>query len=396
MPDIGGFGSCYRCCRRFRRCCLVGAREEESLSALRRRMNDIDDHLSDAMYKIYPPKRVDNYLNLERELGSGGFGIVYYGTATPAGVESIPGLQEGHSYAIKRLLLQRTMPEEICRSLLNVSVARHLEFIQSMRRPECSEAHVVKFFAFIVEFPRSIYQVMEFLEGFDLFDFLASRTEGIEEHTAARLVKQIVTAVHHLHRHVGILHRDIKPENFGFLRPVPTDGGEMPPLKLIDLGLAWVLPEPIKDNTCRRLFNVPAHGTPIYMAPEMWTEECGAPSDVWSVGLLMYLLLGLDLPFGLLSCKKPLNAIRSNELTFGDSFEGVTEAAKEMTKLLLEKDPTARTTTPDILNNPWFANPGTKRGSVRSVFNKVASRTTHDGEATLWHTLANVSQAPAS
>jgi len=271
-----------------------------------------------------------------------------------------------------------------------------------MRAPECSEAGVIKYCAFIVEIPRHVYQVMELLSGPDLFDYLASSTESIPESTTAVLVRQMVTAIHHLHRRVGILHRDIKPENFGFVTPFPADGSQgMPLLKLFDLGLAWVLDEAVTDADAMTMHDVPRGGTPLYMAPEMWQAQCGAPSDIWGIGLVAYLLLGLDLPFGLLGSTDPQNKITQNSLTFSAGFDDVSPVARTMVSSMLEKSPQSRSTTTEILASPWFAAAAAAQGAATAVrrrdtrpttaFSMAASRSRRTGDSAVWHTVASMS-----
>jgi len=301
-----------------------------------------------------PPRRLNEFVRLERQLGKGGFGTVFLGRATDEGVR-ICHLEGGKPFAVKRVGRPKTgFAEEIARSLLANSEQRHVQFVQALF--SSSSEHVVASIAAFAEPGVAIFTVMELLEGPDLYDFIDGRSVGIPEPDAANLTRQILTAIHYLHRILGALHRDIKPENFGFASPV-VPGQPLPTLKLFDLGLAWVLPEPVTDSTAFQLQKVKRAGTGMYMAPESWGGLAGPPSDVFGAGLIAFALLSLQLPFSLLGRKgrdDPARAVRENPLTFsGRAWGSISEAPVRLLEELLNKDPLSRATTTSALANPW-------------------------------------------
>lgn len=376
-----------------RRICCVRVDAEQD--ALRERVAQIDEELG-TIYRIFPPRRVSRYLKLERRIGAGGYGTVFRSTVTLEGLNVMPALEAGCAYAVKKIAIKkRGHSEEISRSLIDVSVERHLEFVNLLRAPETAEAHIIRFFAFLLEIPRNMYQVMEMLEGPDLFDFVAGRSATVSEPVAARLIRQVFTAIHYLHRKVGALHRDIKPENFGFLQPVPfEEEGLLPDLKLFDFGLAWVLPEPVTEETSSTLLPLARAGTLLYMAPETWLGRSGPPSDVWSAGLVSYLLLSSDLPFGLLGSRLPVQAVGKNPLTFGaDTWSRLSDSAQQLVEQMLQKDPQMRVSTSTVLESPWLEAPGNAPSCLREASTmptRLRQSNTHTWESAVsWQTVAN-------
>lgn len=321
-------------------------------------MGDRLDHL----IIVLPPRRVDAFLRLGRRLGEGGFGTVFQGVATAWGSGKVSSLEAGRAYAVKRVQLpQRGFPDEVSRSVLAVSPERHVEFLRTLYDARCESNCIVRLVAMFLEVRnvsrKMAYQVMEILEGPDLFDFISGAGVGIKEHVAGRLASDMFTAVHYLHRVVGVLHRDIKPENFGFVRPLRSDA-PLPTLKLFDFGLAWILVAPVADDTASVVLPLPPVGTPLYMAPESWEGRTGPPSDIWGVGLIVFLLLALELPFRLLECvdiKSSGSNFLQRPLVFDVSrWKDASAEAQTFVSSLLDKDPAQRAVTSGILADPWL------------------------------------------
>eukprot|EP00439_Symbiodinium_sp_Y106_P050742 s2085_g6.t1 len=348
-------GPCSWCCRKLRFLQVhVQDNNDEAVMRLRSRMREINP---EKLFLLIPPRHVSEFLSFEGTLGEGGFGTVFKGRPTPAGHKLVPELRPNKYYAIKmtRKPSKGGFAEEVAYSLLAVSPDRHLEYIRCMTGSEPLANGILGFLAAFVHPQQALYQVMELLEGPDLFDFLAQRSAKLEERLAAGLVKQMVKAVHFLHRTVGALHRDIKPENFGFIKP-PIAGQPLPELKLFDLGLAWVLKAPVRDETARNLLRIKRCGTACYMAPEVWDGNTGPPSDVWGVGVVSYIVTSLEVPFKLMEeAKQPKVAIRTNPLSFeSHAWRNTSDDAKQFLEGLLDKSPTTRLTTADALAHDWM------------------------------------------
>jgi len=252
---------------------------------------------------FFPPRQLKDFVRVERQLGAGAFGRVFSAQATPLGIERIPGVKAGTRYAVKEGALSQIEPFEY--SCMTLQRERLEEFVQAFLAKETDDANVARLFMFMMEPARDrYYEIMEYLEGPDLFHYLAARESAVPEARAAAFMAQVLKAVAHLHTKIGMVHRDLKPENLAFSRPIVL-GEPLPPLKVFDFGLSWILEKPATGERARELFKLARAGTPAYMAPENWLDRCGPPSDLWAVGIIAFAILSLDLPFGLTRCQGP-------------------------------------------------------------------------------------------
>lgn len=127
-----------------------------------------------------------------------------------------------------------------------------------------------------------IYLCMELCRGGELSKYIKDKQieKKFNEGTVAGLFLQLLHALNHIH-HKGIIHRDIKPENIMFDKPGGT-------VKFIDFGLACQMKNIKKFDQA---------GTPKYMAPEAFKGKSGAESDIWSLGVVIYLFMSGHAPF---------------------------------------------------------------------------------------------------
>ena len=129
-----------------------------------------------------------------------------------------------------------------------------------------------------------IYIVMEHLSGGDLFTYLEKRDFEISEARAKELSHQIACALYYLHS-FGVAHRDLKPENI-----LMTSHDDKTDLKIVDFGLSKI----IGPNES----SLDPFGTLSYVAPEVLLQKpYGKEVDLWSLGIITYLLLSRVLPF---------------------------------------------------------------------------------------------------
>mmetsp|Transcript_38001 Transcript_38001/g.81718 ORF Transcript_38001/g.81718 Transcript_38001/m.81718 type:complete len:425 (+) Transcript_38001:50-1324(+) len=348
-------GPCSWCCKKLR---LLKFRidqngDDEVVIRLRSRIEEISpDHL----FLILPPRHISEFFRIDSTIGEGGFGTVFKAKPTPEGCKLVRRFQANKPYAIKMVKLQKKagLAEEIGYSLLNVSMERHREFLLGLTSSGPFENGMIGLLAAFIHPKEALYQVMELLEGPDLFDFLAERSSKLEEVKAVGLVRQMVKAVHYMHRSLGALHRDIKPENFGFIQP-PVPGQPLPALKLFDVGLAWVLKSPVTEETAKDLLHIKRCGTACYMAPEVWDGNTGPPSDVWSLGVVSYIVTSLEVPFKLMESKSPKLAVRENDLCFDSpAWTNTSQCAKDFLEAMLNKDWSNRPTTAEALAHEWL------------------------------------------
>jgi serine/threonine protein kinase len=183
----------------------------------------------------------------------------------------------------------------------------------------------------------------DFMHGSDLQSALEHRGSFAEE-DARRIMLQLLTALKLLDE-VGVAHRDIKPENI--LLPSADDPTE---IKLADFGLAGM-------RTTSEPFFTARCGTPLYVAPEVLAKSCryDTKADVWSAGVVLFLLLSGYPPFFCSTLKGLLLRIAEGELHFADpAWELVTKEARDFVSALLTKNPEHRLSAAGALAHPWM------------------------------------------
>ena len=194
----------------------------------------------------------------------------------------------------------------------------------------------------IFEDSKKYYIIMEFLEGGELFDAITS-IGSFSEESACLIMKQILSAIFYLHSS-NIVHRDLKPENIMLLSK-PQNGNYH--IKLIDFGTAKQF-KPGK-KMCKFI------GTSYYIAPEVLKERYDEKCDVWSCGIILYILLCGYPPFNGNTNVEIFHAIQNqNPIFTGEEWEDITTEAKDLIKLMLKKNPNERWSAEQCLKHKWF------------------------------------------
>ncbi|XP_067639017.1 MAP kinase-activated protein kinase 2 isoform X5 [Eurosta solidaginis] len=190
--------------------------------------------------------------------------------------------------------------------------------------------------------------VMECMEGGELFQRIQDNADGnFSEREAAQIMHEICIAVHYLHSR-DIAHRDLKPENLLY-----TTNEKNATLKLTDFGFA-------KETLIKDTLQTPCY-TPYYVAPEvLGPEKYDKSCDVWSLGVIMYILLCGFPPFysnnGLAISPGMKKRIRTGQYDFPNpEWANVSQAAKDLIKGMLNVDPTKRLTIDEVIRNNWIA-----------------------------------------
>jgi calcium-dependent protein kinase len=200
-------------------------------------------------------------------------------------------------------------------------------------------ANVVKVFD-AYEDSRNVYFVMELCKGGELFDRIVALGH-YSERRAADLFRTILTMLHHCHT-LGVVHRDLKPENF----LLSTDG-ETALLKATDFGLSTFYK--VGDHLTEMV------GSPYYVAPEVLKRSYGIECDLWSAGVILYILLGGLPPFWGQNERAIFDAILLGKVDFSDPpWPKVSSGAKDLIKGLLTKDRSKRLTIEQALAHPWL------------------------------------------
>ncbi|KAL3604261.1 hypothetical protein D5086_005120 [Populus alba] len=200
--------------------------------------------------------------------------------------------------------------------------------------------HLVKFYdAF--EDANNVYIVMELCEGGELLDRILARGGRYTEEDAKAIIVQILCVVAFCHLQ-GVVHRDLKPENFLF-----TSGSEDADMKLIDFGLSdFFRPD-------ERLNDIV--GSAYYVAPEVLHRSYSLEADIWSIGVITYILLCGSRPFWARTESGIFRAVLRSDPNFEDvPWPSVTPEAKDFVKRLLNKDYRKRMTAVQALTHPWL------------------------------------------
>eukprot|EP00741_Cyanophora_paradoxa_P008700 tig00001371_g8422.t1 len=186
-----------------------------------------------------------------------------------------------------------------------------------------------------------IFIVLELVTGGELFDKIVAQGR-LDEQTARSYFQQLVSGVEYCHKQ-GVCHRDLKPENL----LLDTDGL----LKISDFGLSALYNGTEKDGSKMMLHTT--CGTPNYVAPEVLSDKGydGKAADVWSCGVILFVLLAGFLPFDEPNMSALFRKIMKAEYTCPPWF---TAEAKGMLGSILVPDPLKRATIAEIRSTPWF------------------------------------------
>ncbi|GAA0140847.1 non-receptor serine/threonine protein kinase [Lithospermum erythrorhizon] len=259
------------------------------------------------------------FFSLGRKLGQGQFGITFLC------VEKATGKEYACKSIAKRKLLTDDDVEDVRREIqIMHHLAGHLNVITIKGAYEDAVA---------------VHVVMEFCAGGELFDRIIQRGHYTER-KAAELTRTIVGVVEACHS-LGVMHRDLKPENFIFV-----DHKEDSLLKTIDFGLS------IFFKPGERFTDVV--GSPYYVAPEVLQKRYGLESDVWSAGVIIYILLSGVPPFWAETEAGIFEQVLHGDLDFAsDPWPSISESAKDLLRRMLVRDPRKRLTAHEVLCHPW-------------------------------------------
>jgi calcium-dependent protein kinase len=192
----------------------------------------------------------------------------------------------------------------------------------------------------------------------------------LSEKGAAVLMKQILAAIFYLHKH-HIMHRDLKPENFLFLNKSKDS-----PLKIIDFGLACYY----EDGE----FMKTKAGTPYYVAPQVLQGKYDRKCDVWSCGVIMYILLCGYPPFSGENDGEILTKVKAGKFSFPEAdWKHISTDAKDLIKKMLTFEPEKRMEAEQAYNHPWISNNADTKKDVPVASNLLSSLRTFRAQSKL-------------
>uniref|UniRef100_A0A8C4U8Z6 Protein kinase domain-containing protein n=1 Tax=Falco tinnunculus TaxID=100819 RepID=A0A8C4U8Z6_FALTI len=192
--------------------------------------------------------------------------------------------------------------------------------------------------------PTELVMVMEYMAGGELFERIVDDDFEHTEPSSAQYMQQILEGLQFMHGQ-AVVHLDLKPENILCVSP----GSHW--LKIVDFGLARKL---APDTPVKVL-----HGTPEFMAPEVVTfEPVGFSTDMWSVGVICYILLSGESPFQGDNDMETLSNVTAAQWDFEEeTFSEISQQAKDFISQLLQKDPRCRLSSVQALLHPWLQQP---------------------------------------
>ena len=236
-------------------------------------------------------------------------------------------------------------------------------FIQTLTEisilKEVDHPNVVKIYEFF-ESNNYFHIVMEMCQGKRLFNKIID-LGGVSERRTADILYQIVSALRYLHRH-GVVHRDIKSENIMY------DGKVA---KIIDFGTSRHF-DPLKHMGELK-------GTVYYVAPEVISKKYNEKCDIWSAGILLFILLTGTPPFIGEHDQDIFNNIMKQEYSINiDEVEDISEESKDIVKKMLTFNHKDRPSAKEILTHPWFNNlkKSSDKGSIKNMLNNLEMFTT--------------------
>ncbi|CAI5467735.1 unnamed protein product [Closterium sp. Yama58-4] len=269
-------------------------------------------------------ENVRDLFNFGRELGRGQFGVTYICT------EKRTGLQYACKLISKKQLITSSDVEDIKREIAILHLlSDHPNVINLKGAYEDDSA---------------VYIIMELCTGGELFDHIIARGH-YSERAAAEVLRVIVSVVRYCHANY-VIHRDLKPENF-----LVSSDEEGAPLKAVDFGLsAFYRP------------GNPLHtvaGSAFYMAPEVIRGSYGPDADLWSVGVVLYILLSGSPPFWAETDEGIFEEILWGHVDQSEEpWPQVSTEAKQLVLSLLQQQPERRPTAAQLMEHPWVREGG--------------------------------------
>uniref|UniRef100_A0A1J3FTX8 non-specific serine/threonine protein kinase n=1 Tax=Noccaea caerulescens TaxID=107243 RepID=A0A1J3FTX8_NOCCA len=260
--------------------------------------------------------RVGNY-EMGRTLGEGSFAKVKYARNTVT----------GDLAAIKILdrdkVFRHNMVEQLKREISTMKLIKHPNVVEIIE---------------VMASKTKIYIVLELVSGGELFDKIAQQGR-LKEDEARRYFQQLINAVDYCHSR-GVYHRDLKPEN------LILDANGV--LKVSDFGLSAFSQQVREDGLLHT-----ACGTPNYVAPEVLSDKGydGAAADVWSCGVIIFVLMAGYLPFDEPNLMTLYKRICKAEFNCPPWFS---PGAKKVIKRILDPSPITRISIAELLEDEWF------------------------------------------
>jgi len=263
-----------------------------------------------------PTKRVGKY-ELGKTLGEGTFGKVKVGHHVETGAKVAIKILD------KDLIQQHKMGDQIKKEISVMKLVKHRNVVNLIE---------------VLASKSKIFIVLEFITGGELFDKIVAAGR-LDEHTARRYFHQLVKGMEYCHSQ-GVCHRDLKPENLLL--------DEQGNIKISDFGLSALYEESTQEGLLKTTC-----GTPNYVAPEVVQNKGydGKISDIWSCGVILFVLLAGYLPFDEPNMMTLFKKILKADY---ECPRWISKPAKTFIARLLSPDPKRRISIEEMKDDPWF------------------------------------------
>lgn len=271
--------------------------------------------MSDLVRKSSYDGKFAGLYDLEQTLGRGHFAIV----------KLAKHVFTGEKVAVK--VIDKTKLDEVSRAHLFQEV-RCMKLVQ--------HPHVVRLYE-VIDTQTKLYLILELGDGGDMYDYIMQHESGLDEDLARTYFQQIVQAISYCHK-MHVVHRDLKPENVIFFKNQGV-------VKLTDFGFSNLYrPGEKLETSC---------GSLAYSAPEILLgDSYDAPAvDVWSLGVLLYMLVCGEPPFNETNDSETLTMIMDCKYHMPDH---ISDECKTLIASMLVKDPRRRPTLGQIESDPWL------------------------------------------
>jgi calcium-dependent protein kinase len=270
----------------------------------------------------------DKY-DIIKEIGSGGFSRCLL----------VKNKITNQSYACKELLKKSLSDYE--------GLMREVNLMIKLDHP-----NIIKLYE-VYENEKNIYLIMELCTGGELFDRIVDNTEKeiqFTEKQAAEIFKQMMSAINYCHKN-GIVHRDLKPENLLYLTK-----DENSPIKVIDFGMS--------KRFDSKHFMSEKVGTAYYISPEVLQGKYDEKCDIWSAGVILYIIICGYPCFNGEDDDEIFEAIKKGKIAFpSPEWDDISEDVKVLIKKMC-CSPSKRLTAEQVLNQPWVKDNAPRAGKA--------------------------------
>ncbi|CEM37936.1 unnamed protein product [Vitrella brassicaformis CCMP3155] len=237
----------------------------------------------------------------------------------------------------------------IAKSSVEKAEERDKLFAEVSVLKQLDHPNIMKLYEFY-EDQRSYHLVTELYTGGELFDKIVAQSHFSEE-DAAVIMKQVLSGITYCHKR-NIVHRDLKPENLLLESKDPEA-----PIKIIDFGTSRMFDSQMGKKMHQKL------GTPYYVAPEVLKKKYDEKCDVWSCGVILYILLVGYPPFGGHSDDEILSKVAKGQVSMSaPEWRAISKEAKELIKKLLTYDPQKRIPAEHALQDEWIVKKSQRKG----------------------------------